>query len=86
MSEPNAMTEEQAATRWCPMVRMHAGYSVESRGFYAETDNRAGRCIGSACAMWRWNETRPAGYHPHDGPFTEAVADTGYCGLAGAVR
>jgi len=66
------MTEEEANTKWCPMIRFHGG------GNYT-VDDQNGRCIGSACMMWR--------------PITETVADSnggiyiqsfhGYCGLAG---
>lgn len=52
------MTEEEAKTKWCPMIRtgMVAGMAVNhhvdmqpgGQGVYDET-----RCIASDCMMWR---------------------------------
>lgn len=47
------MTEDDAKTKWCPMVRM--GDMNAPTGINA--GNQAGTtCIGSACMMWRWSE------------------------------
>jgi hypothetical protein len=61
------MTEDDAKTKWCPMVRM--GDMNAPTGINA--GNQAGTtCIGSACMMWR-----EYGY--------DKDTEGGYCGLAG---
>lgn len=70
------MTEDEAKTKWCPMVRtgLVAGMAVNAHvtddkgklgDIYEET-----RCRASACMMWRWHHTAK----PHM---------LGFCGLAG---
>lgn len=76
------MTETEAKTKWCPMVRIVVvnGHVQENRHgqFRALGDDATGPfCIGSACMMWRW-ETHQMGDWP-----PERVGDEGYCGLAG---
>jgi len=53
------MTEEEARTKWCPMVRFQIGpvnssawqgVAYTNRG--AEFDPAACRCIASDCALW----------------------------------
>lgn len=72
------MTETEAKTKWCPMVRIARPTSAEvpritgvNRGTneYAIPTGSVS-CIGSACMMFRWTD----------------VVETdsgGYCGLAG---
>lgn len=66
------MTEEQAHTKWCPMVRtgLVAGMAVNhhvSGDVHEET-----RCIASDCMMWRWEYG------------SKMKQDSvGWCGLAG---
>lgn len=69
----NTMTEEQARAKWCPMVRLTVPSAMtginriwqqfktwaegKDREFLqAQEDNT--KCIGAACAMWRWAYTR----------------------------
>jgi hypothetical protein len=61
------MNEEEARTKWCPM--MGVDHSEEC-------------CIGSTCMMWRWNSefTLPEG---HVLPDIKDSATEGYCGLGG---
>jgi hypothetical protein len=41
------MTEEEAKTKWCPMVRdVHLSAASLNVG--------SGYCKASACMMWRW--------------------------------
>lgn len=77
------MTEAEAKTKWCPMVR-YSVFDYESRSEVIATnrqkDNVDGNCIGSACMMWRW--------HLGDDPESRSkggicLPPTGYCGLAG---
>jgi len=58
------ITEEDAAMRWCPLVR-HADETggVFNRGYSpGDYTNRQGgqgcgcNCIGSDCMMWGWEE------------------------------
>lgn len=74
------MTEEEAKTKWCPMVKYDLGRAVNRDACY---DNAGTHCIGAACMMWRW-EVRP---HKATYPITEASAKasigSGHCGVAG---
>jgi hypothetical protein len=65
------MTETEAKTKWCPMVRtgLTAGMSVnrhvaDARGAMDGVHDET-RCIGSECMMWR------------------EYRGNGWCGLAG---
>lgn len=80
------MTEEEAKTKWCPMVR--AG--LKGSNTYVGINWPAGdgkvleqeyaKCIGSDCMMYRTGLKNV----PVRGPYDAAVAvETGYCGLAG---
>jgi hypothetical protein len=72
------MTENQAAMRWCPMVRevietnnkkthgIGNRYLGNDGGDY--TNPAGARCIGGMCLCWRWDSER-----------------RGHCGLAGLV-
>lgn len=64
------MTEDEATTKWCPMVRHNAYYSGNRMG--DEKNNLEGicTCMGSQCMMWRWDCNVPD-------------TNDGYCGLAG---
>lgn len=73
------MTEDEAKTKWCPMVRCD---EMHNRG-QANRPDGSYNCIASGCMMWRWdkNEIR----HPDSGRVVDTKnADTGYCGVAGA--
>lgn len=63
------MTEEQAKTKWCPMVRtgLVAGMAVNHHVNGDVKDET--RCIASDCMMWRYSGVNK---------------DTGCCGLAHA--
>jgi len=67
------MTETEAKTKWCPMVRLPAKIDDPEPGV-----NRFGSCIGSACMMWRLEKTLP--FETRDTP---SSLYEGYCGLAG---
>ena len=70
------MTEEEAKTKWCPMVRSFAENDSgvcatnqdDADGITDDgtTDIERALCKGSQCMMWRQNSTI-----------------NGYCGLAG---
>lgn len=84
LTKGGSMTEEQARTKWCPMVRLSVGYDDYGESHVAV--NRWNRyesalyskCVASDCMMWR--ETEPKKYGvPRDGKTSEP---TGYCGLA----
>lgn len=90
------LTETDAKTRWCPMVRYADHY-------HGSTFNRGGlpnnvwdispdsaaylcNCIASRCMMWRWlaDDTLRGRF---DKPTAEEAARRlGFCGLAGASR
>lgn len=77
------MTEEEAKTKWCPMVKYDLGRSVNRDACY---DNAGTHCVGSACMMWRWDAITPEEkrqlrvYGDSTGPL---LAIPGFCGLAG---
>lgn len=67
------MTEAEAKTKWCPMVRVFDGWRTNREEVYVNGTH----CIGSDCMMWRWrvgDNSTPIPKH-----FPEAG---GYCGLA----
>lgn len=70
------MTEAEAKTKWCPMVRAGKSENYSSERMH-QVLLRETNCIGSACMMWRW-EYADGGKHPCDKSTTD-----GYCGLAG---
>jgi hypothetical protein len=76
------MTEEEAKTKWCPMVRTglvagmavnhHAGSRLDAPPQGDVHDET--RCVASDCMMWRVL------------PIVNVLTNTnGYCGLAGSV-
>ena len=68
-------TEEEAKTKWCPMVRIFSGtsnYVAACNKNMLDRDKDKDRCIASNCMMWRWI---PTIYAPE--------TKSGYCGLAG---
>lgn len=77
------MTESDALTKWCPMVRVGApggdGFNRDSQaGDPAGTDYPLYKCVASACALWEETEPKPYGI-PRDGKTSEPTGD---CGLA----
>lgn len=93
------MTEQEAKTKWCPMVRIAievegALIGINTEVLPGEQDaptefKSATRCIGSACMMWREsrklvNAQDRAGGTPIWVPTSEPSGH-GYCGLAGPV-
>ena len=71
------MTEDEAKTKWCPMVRLAPLGANESYRYSTNRMNdrirgivREARCIASDCMAWRWIDR---GGSRQDG---------GYCGLA----
>ena len=78
------MTEDEAKTKWCPMVRFIAVSSHLNGGAQFIHSNRNDidttkrYCIGSDCMMWRLSERHYLDNVPPKSPIQ------GYCGLAGA--
>lgn len=70
------MTEDEAKTKWCPMVRYsYAGNTGIANNERCNRGEEHGHvnCIGSACMMWRKS-------NPH-WEKCETIHN-GYCGLA----
>lgn len=76
------MIEEEAKTKWCPMVQVTSAQHMndieygDNRGNGDESHN----CIASDCMMWRY-----VGYeyiNPENVPPTSRGTLEGYCGLA----
>lgn len=53
------MTESEAKTKWCPMVRYQDLRAINRDACY---DNSGTHCIGSACMMWRHLVNTKEGY------------------------
>ena len=81
------MTEDEAMTKWCPMVR-HTAANNEvyqtNRGEHPDMVN----CIASGCMMWQWHTGQ--GNTPWMQKKSQAKVDakpdnerSGYCGLGG---
>lgn len=85
------MTEEEAKTKWCPMVRVYTfaddDYPKRIELMQRERNEAGNHCIGSACMMWRWAQGAGRIAPIHDRPgFLQIEFEhpgAGYCGLAG---
>ncbi len=80
------MTEDEAKTKWCPMIRFSLGEVAHysNREEVADASNAKSRCIGSACMMWRishrmYSKIGADGFPTKD---SNEIFE-GYCGLAG---
>lgn len=72
------MTEDEAKTKWCPMVR------AESATRHLVDGSVEANCIGSACMMWRTPAIKLNGLTMSEIDDLQNIsADNGYCGLAG---
>jgi hypothetical protein len=76
------MNEQEAKTKWCPMVRFQIGnndnvwqgIALTNRGKEMRSPEFV-MCIASNCMMWRWNiNTADA---------NGVKYEEGYCGLGG---
>ena len=85
------MTEEEAKTKWCPMVRAFTSWWPYGADTTAPTGGAAAinrdspntnryNCIGSSCMMWR---TTVAVHLTNDPIKFYRKEEIGYCGLAG---
>ena len=82
------MTEDEAKTKWCPMVRFHLGEIAHysNREETADKANKASRCIASNCMMWvpTGNECSAVNECiPVERRAPQICKPAGYCGLAG---
>jgi len=84
------MTEEEAKSKWCPMVRVSIGEGMivvngphkiikDDMGIARKVNTE---CLGSACMMFRWDVTPSQAAQRNALGNADAFAD-GYCGLAG---
>ena len=74
------MTEDEAKTKWCPMVRFNdAGCNRDNQ--VKNGHNRPYyKCVASSCMMWRSSFT---GEYGAAVVTTKAEEGHGWCGLAG---
>lgn len=79
------MTEAEAKTKWRPMARhFNAQYRPCGNSFAAMEPSQHTKCIGSACMMFRWDESES--FYASDADELLAIRERprqGYCGLAG---
>lgn len=87
------MTEEEAAEKWCPMVRCSTIVSGDGSAWNRlQTPDMdvvippQALCIGSACMFWRWASEMETD-HDDRGYVSERYrtfsTTDGFCGLAG---
>lgn len=78
-----AITENDAGTKWCPQTRIHVKEEVHQGLRQVVAVNRlpkskdpfaGARCVGSLCAHWQWL----AGQRGSD--------KKGFCGLSGVPK
>lgn len=79
------MTEDEAKTKWCPMVRISGAGNdgaISNRGCSDEAVHAdvAQMCMASDCMAWRWKKVPPEYAGVHD---QLEIPDEGHCGLAG---
>ena len=84
------MKEEEARTKWCPMVRVNSVENQTPHNRVALPDNTirpamTSLCIASECMLWRWKKEKytPKGGDPlaNDKWKPERNTDEGWCGL-----
>ena len=77
------MTEDEAKTKWCPMVRQGYNDKIgEMNNQWAFDKLFSGKCIASGCMMWRWKIiSLELAMRNAD----KQIPAEGYCGLAGKV-
>ncbi len=83
------MTEDEAKTKWCPMVHTRYIGTIAQKGQeerameLSERKERSSKCIASDCMMWQW-VTTPADALKQSGLGQKyQQSENGYCGLAG---
>ena len=64
------MTEQEAKTKWCPMVKRVKSEVIDSRNLPY--------CLASACMLWRWSIPIEKVSLQNEEEWSE-----GYCGLGG---
>ena len=81
------MTEDDARTKWCPMVRQlnYVGENGGNRVGHDITSCRHSLCIASDCMMWRTYKDKVIETDSHGNAITivSKEEEGGYCGLAG---
>lgn len=84
------MTEDEARTKWCPMVRtglvagMAVNHHVGRDGLHAGDVHDETRCVASECMMWRWAAKSTMKGPPSAMASVDQKDWKGYCGLAGS--
>ena len=81
------MTEQEAKTKWCPMVRVTMtpqdstwqNQAMTNRMAFVKHGLTESRCIASDCMMWRWGQKGAF----VNGKYDDNYPVKGYCGLGG---
>lgn len=84
------MTEDEAKTKWCPMVCIGAtqtwehirGHEYSNRTTDDNEFDFSTRCIGSKCCAWRWAMS-PEAVAQVNARGNAGAKPSGFCGLAG---
>ena len=83
------MKEEEAKTKWCPMVQVIVAPNDSTWQNHALTNRldmvldggHEQQCLASGCMMWRWIEKYDG--LSHGGKQVNYRHEGGYCGLGG---
>ena len=80
------MTEQEARTKWCPMVRYSSDEMEPSANRWnfgkLGSDERV-NCLASDCMLWRWVMTEDQALYNNTEYKTTCFKPRGYCGLGG---
>jgi hypothetical protein len=84
------MTEDEAKTKWCPILANIAGKSAQTKSWdnktVTEVEIEGFKCIASECMAWRVHiHKHCVGGHINNPELNkyEYGEPVGYCGLAG---
>ena len=67
------MTEDEAKTKWCPMVHVRYLGTIAPKGEeerameVSERKERLSKCLASSCMMWRWDSENEEGCNQEGG-------------------
>lgn len=74
------MTEDEAKTKWCPMVNGNRDISGARISKEPGAGNIWNCCIGSNCMMWRYSHPEYIRRNEEDKQLS------GFCGIAGRYK
>lgn len=74
------MTEQEAKTKWCPMVRHPLFRTMEGdNNLSVNREGYGDTCIASSCALWVTTDSECKSRYPGDPD--AVIRKAGHCGL-----